>query len=464
MSVLLDRKTGEVVVAFAGDGGGIAELTWGQREIWAAFELAGHSIGLGGSMAVPPETTVDDVVAVLRFSMSRHQALRTRFHLDDRGRPDQQVVAEAGEVTVDLFDVDGDDEPGEFAAALRWEYEDRDFDYAHEWPVRLGVVRRRGVVTHVVVMYCHLIIDGYGMDAMNRDLVHLDRATGQATGPVAGIQPLDQARAQASTAGERQSDAAMRYWEPLLRNVSARRFPFPGPSSPRTPRYWQVGLISSAMPLAITAIAGRTGVDQAQVLLAAHAVSLARVTGINPSLIRVVVSNRFRPGFAESVSVVNQTGLCVIDVADVSFDEAVRRAWRSFLGAGLHAYYDPRRLHRLVADLSRERGEDIDLACFLNDARRPHRREEPAPVLTEAALRAARAATQVRWVYRRDQPNERMFLHINDVPDRIDLVLCGDTWHISPADLEACALGLEDIVVRAAFDANAATGVRATAA
>src|SRR3954452_20518325 len=102
MSLLSDRKTGEVVVAFAGDGGGVAELTWGQREIWAAFELAGRSIGLGGSMGGPPEGTVGDVGVVLRFSMSRQQALRTRFHLDERGRPDQQVVAEAGQVTVDL--------------------------------------------------------------------------------------------------------------------------------------------------------------------------------------------------------------------------------------------------------------------------------------------------------------------------------------------------------------------------
>ena len=84
--------------------------------------------------------------------------------------------------------------------------------------------------------------------------------------------------------------------------------------------------------------------------------------------------------------------------------------------------------------------------------------------MTPEALRAARAGTKVRWVYRRDQPNDRMFLHINDVPDRIDLVLCGDTWYIAPADLEACAVGLEEIVVRAAFDAQAPTGVSTVAA
>ena len=49
------------------------------------------------------------------------------------------------------------------------------------------------------------------------------------------------------------------------------------------------------------------------------------------------------------------------------------------LTAGKYGYYDPRRLHRLVAELSRERGEDIDLACFLNDARSPNRDEEPVP-------------------------------------------------------------------------------------
>ena len=53
-----------------------------------------------------------------------------------------------------------------------------------------------------------------------------------------------------------------------------------------------------------------------------------------------MVSNRFRPGFAGSVSPVMQSCLGVIEVADAPFEEVVRRAWQSALGAYKHAYYD----------------------------------------------------------------------------------------------------------------------------
>ena len=78
-----DFKTGEIPVSFAGADAGEAELTWGQREIWASCELQGQSLGIGGTMVMPPGTTVDDFVAVLRLAMTRHQSLRTRFRCDD---------------------------------------------------------------------------------------------------------------------------------------------------------------------------------------------------------------------------------------------------------------------------------------------------------------------------------------------------------------------------------------------
>jgi hypothetical protein len=439
-----------VLVGFEGDGSGVDELTWGQREIWAAFELADASIPTGGAMALPAGTTVDEAVHVLRFAMSRHQSLRTRYRCDERGHPVAQVLAAAGEIAMEIYDVADDDDPASVAEDITQRYENTDFDYATEWPLRYAVIRHRGSLTHAVAVYCHLAIDGYGLEALARDLGHLDRSTGKANAPVVGATPLQQAREQRSAGARRTSDAAIRYWERQLRSVTARRFP--GSAGGRSPRYYQAGYTSPAMYLALRRIAGRTRVDSAVVLLAAYSVVLAELTKQSRSLIREVVSNRFRPGFAETVSVVNQTGPCVIDVAGLCFDEVVARAWRASMGARMHAYYDPRRLKELVAALSAERGEEFDISCLLNDRRRRHRLDgfvsgvEP----TLAEVRSALPRSVFRWEYQLDRPNERLFVHINDVPDVVYVQVCGDTNYLAPSDLEAVAYGLERVLVEAA--------------
>src|SRR5580700_8053083 len=82
-----DAMTEKVVVQFAGDGSGVAELSWGQREIWSVIQAKDNSLPMGGARALPPGQTVADVADGLRFIMSRHQALRTRL----RFGPDGQV-------------------------------------------------------------------------------------------------------------------------------------------------------------------------------------------------------------------------------------------------------------------------------------------------------------------------------------------------------------------------------------
>lgn len=469
MTPSLRYKTDEITVRFAGPDTGTAPLTWGQREIWVPIELAGRTLGLGGAMPVPSTTTVDEVATVLRFAMSRHQALRTRFECDGNGRPVQQLVGQAGTVALDVFDVDDGTDPEQFANALRWEYEDRGFDFGHEWPVRMGVVRSTGELTHAVVLYNHLVIDGYGLDALNRDLAHLDRGTGASHQPPAGTHPLEQASYQCSPAGLRQSEAALRYWTRHLHEIPACRSPqTPAPTiSPSTDkavdrtRYRVASMRSRAAHLALANITARTRVGSSPVLLAAFAVLLARVSRVNPSAVRTVVSNRFRSGLAESVSVLNQSGLCVIDVANATFDEVVDRAWRSSMSAGKHAYYDPHALHELFATVGRERGEDLDMSCFFNDSRRT-RDHVSAETATRSALVEALGRSDFRWEDQRDDATERVFMNVNESASTLDYSIRADTWYWPPEDLEELVRGVEAILVDAAVAPDLPTGVTST--
>jgi hypothetical protein len=446
----------QILVSFEGDGSGVEELTWGQLEIWPAMQLQRSSFSIGGWLPVPPGRSIDDIADDLRFVMSRHSSLRTRLQFETDGSP-RQVLARSGEISLRLIDA-GDEDPEEVAAALHQRWTQQVFDYAREWPIRWAVILRQGVPAYLVSVICHVASDGEGVVAMLQDLAARDPQTGRAKGPVTAIQPLEQARLQRTPAVLRTGDAALAHCERLLRAMPARRFC--DPADQQRPRYRQVFYDSAASHLAIQAIAARTGVNTSTVLLAAWAVALARVTGSNPSGVQVIVNNRFRRGFAEAVSPLCHASLCVIDVADATFDEAVARTWRSAMAAYKNAYYDPLRRAELIERVGRERGEEIDLACMVNDRRMQSRQEPASQPPGPREVEAARQQSLLTWGYQKDEPGEQCFLHINNVPGTLQYELLADTHFLSPAGMEAALRGAEAVVVQAALDPSAPTGIR----
>lgn len=443
-----------VLVRFEGEGAGVDVLSWGQRTLWGGMVKQKTWMPLRFVTALPAGTTVEGVAEDLRFLMNRYQTMRTRLRFDPDGV--KQVVSGSGEVPLEVFDTGPDGDPARLADEIAQEYWDRDYDFTTEWPVRMAVVRHRGDPTHLVSIMCHLVTDALGGTVM---LAELSARTGE---PVTASGPLAQARWQRSPAGQRQCATALRHWEGLLRAIPARRFP--APDGPQSPRYWHARFTSPATHLAVRGIAGRTGADSASVLLALFAVGLTRATGIDPAVTRVVVSNRFRPGLADTVSPVSQSGLFVLDVAGVTVDEVVLRAQRRAMVTYKYAYYDPPQLDALVDRVGHERGEEIELGCFFND-RRLRREEEPGAPATPEQVRNARALTTFAWETRQDdKPYEPLFVHVDDVADTVALSVFADTRYVSPALVEACVRGMEEAAVAAGSDPDAPTGRLLTAA
>jgi hypothetical protein len=436
-----------IMVRFEGDGAGIDDLAWGQREIWSAMQRQDSWLPVGGCLPLPAGTTVDDMVEELRWHLKRHPSMRTRLRFGPDGEV-RQVVSASGEVPLEIVDAAGDD-PAVVAARVDRRYRDTPFDYERDWPVRAAVVCRDGVPTHIVEVLCHLVTDAFGGAALIDDLANRDPVTGEARRPPPMMSPLEQVRWQRSPSGQRQNTFALRYWERLLREIEPRRFR--GSSDRRQPRHWEAEFDSPAMHLAVRWIARRANTGTAMVLFAAFAASLARLTGINPVVVQMVVNNRFWPGLSDVVSPINQTTLCRVDVADATFDEAVARARRAGMAASKYAYYDPHSLDALVARISAERGDDVDIACFFND-RRVARDEVIDEAPSAAALRAAQQRSSFRWARQQDEPFERLFLHVENVPDVVRLTICADTHYVSPADMQACVRGMETLTIAAALD------------
>lgn len=440
-----------LLVPFRGAGSGTGPLTWGQLGIWRTIQRQGASAYLSGVQPVPPETTIGQAAATWRFTMSRHQALRTRLGFDAGGEP-YQVVAESGELPLEIVDAPVAADPAEVARSVRARYESTDFDYPREWPVRPAMIRHRGLFTHAVAVYCHLALDAHGLAALLADLSTMDSSTGGPVAPVAGIQPLELARQQREPAALRQSEVSLRHWERLMRAIPPRRFP--RCTDWRSPRYWDIGYHSPAALLAVRAIAARDAVETTPVLLAAFAVALARITGYSPVVTQLAVNNRFRRGFAQTVSPVAQTGLCAIDVAGVPFTEAVARAGQAAIGAYKYAYYHPDRRLELFVDVSRDRGEEIDVSCYVND-RRPQGRAAAGRATTPptaAQLRAAVPAGRLSFGARTDQPGQKLYLDIDETAEALDFEATVDTHAMAPPDVTALLRGIEAVLVAAALD------------
>ncbi|GAA3304683.1 hypothetical protein GCM10020218_104700 [Dactylosporangium vinaceum] len=421
-------------VPFSGDGEGTGELTWGQFAAWRSMQVVEAVEWAGGVMPLEPGTTVADIATTLGFIMSRHQSLRTRLSTD---MPPRQVLAPAGEIRLEVYD--GGSDPGARAAQIRDRYEAAPWDPAADWPVRMAVVADGEQARHLVALYCHMAIDGYGFEALIADLANLDPATGRALAPVEGVQPLELARAQQGRAARRQHDASLRYWERHLRAISPQRLPVKRPPEPE--RWQEATLTSPALARAAETVAADAKVHSGTVLLAAYATVLARLSGEPVGAFRVVVSNRFRPGFAASVSNLAQAGLAVVDTAGADFDEVVARAWRAQLTAGMHAYYHPRDLWALVDRVAAERGVELDTMCYFNDRRRASAQIPRAAALEQSTL---------TWGPGSNEYDATCFLHVDAVPGGLALTWRVDTTAISPAMLEAGLRGIEEVVVAAA--------------
>jgi hypothetical protein len=438
--------TYRITVPFEGEGSGIEELTWGQFAGWRSMQVVGVTEWTGGTMPLPAGTTVQDITTMLGFIMSRHQSLRTRLLVDGDGPP-KQALSASGEITFEVYDDDGS--PERQAAAIRARYEAAPWDPVTDWPVRMAVVADGDRAVHFVALYCHMVIDGYGFEALGADLANLDPATGRQLAPVRGVQPLELARAQRGREARRHHNASLRYWERHLRTIEPQRLP---ERPPQEERWWEATLTTPATQLALGAIAERTKVHTGTILLAAYAVMLGRLSGQATGVFRIVVSNRFRPGFAESVSNLAEAGLAVIETADGTFDEVLARTWKSLLTAGMHAYYHPRDLWALLDRVSAERGVELDTLCYFNDRRRSAAQAPADPAPTPEQITAARPQSTLRWGPRSNEWDATCFLHVDAAGDAIDLTWRVDTAHVSPQMLEDCLRGIESLVVTAALE------------
>lgn len=449
-----------VPVPFSGEGSGEGELAFGQLGLWQSIVNSGNSKTVAYVADVAPGTTVAAVADMLGFMVDRHQSLRTTLVLRDGARPPRQRVSTSGVIPL-LVVAAGDEDPAEVAEALSAHWQVVPFAFETEWPVRMGAVVRDGddttSVTHVVTVILHTSIDAFGLSALAADIGARDPVTGAAAGPVTALAPLAQAAWEATPAGRRQNERSLHYLEQVLSTAPAHLF---GP--PRydgDARYEVVRYRSRAIAMACHAVAARDRGDDSPVLLTAFLVGAARITGVNPLATIVLVSNRFRPGLADSVSSLLKVTPFVFDIADRTVGEAVAAVTGKALNAYKNAYYDAYEQEERVRRIERERGETLDLSCYYNDRRQQDRVHAGVAPPTGDEIRAALADSELSWKQEASISKAKLYLSIDDPPGAVELVLSVDRRYFSRDDMTALALAIEEVAVQAAIEPDTPTGI-----
>ena len=448
-------------VPFSGTVAGAAPLTWGEKAVLQDIRETGFSLNASGAQMVAEGATVESVAARLSRLLGRHPALRARLVTDVQGTIYQEVAA-TGEAAIEVLDFGDDDDPVEvarFTDQLWYDWLLTSFDHYRAWPIRMAVIRRRGVALYQVQTFNHLVIDGTALKSLMAEL-RRGEPLEDSLEPERDFHILTLAAQEQTPQARKISDRAMRYWETHLRAIPPRTFGEPIHSDGRQgKRFWHCRFRSVAAHLAMLAIARRTGMDTSRVLFGLIVTALGRATGLSSLTAKVITSNRFRPGLAEVIAPIAQNSLVTVDLAAATVDEVIGRGRRALLAGGMHAYYDPDQLNELMARLDVERGYQAQVSCRINDRRMTNRQlaDELARTteVTRAEIQDKLGETWFSWDGTLDHLHEQAFITVEDFGDSVTLQLIFDMACFTEEQIENFAYGVERVAIEAAFDATA---------
>ncbi|KUJ65683.1 hypothetical protein ACZ90_45130 [Streptomyces albus subsp. albus] len=303
----------------------------------------------------------DALAAALADLVDRHEPLRTV--LEHSGDGLQQVVLARAELPLPLPVTElarggTADRAGAVRSAIAG-LAHRPFDLSGEPPIRAGLLRL-AESEHVLVVCVHrIMVDGWAMGILVRELgaAYRARSTGRAPAlPELPIQYADWSEWQRQRYGERAQAAGVAYWRERL----AGRPPvleLPG-DRPRPAQQSCVGArLELELPAALTALlrgfCRERAVTLYPALLAGYAAFLARHTGSGDIIVGTPFTNRDDPQvrpLVGSFATVAPIRLALHDAP--SFTALVDRAEEALLGARAH---DHIRLETVMAEVAAER-------------------------------------------------------------------------------------------------------------
>jgi hypothetical protein len=143
-------------IVFAGAEGGTFPATWSQREFWRTINQhrPGGFYQIWLTFHLPESWPLDAIFDLLRFLITRHQALRTKVREDDSGRLWQVIVGD-GSLPVRITDLPSGADIDQFTTRVREEFWAAEPDLRRDFPLKLAVVTSGGMARSVVLVCSH---------------------------------------------------------------------------------------------------------------------------------------------------------------------------------------------------------------------------------------------------------------------------------------------------------------------
>jgi hypothetical protein len=402
---------------------------------------------------LPDGVTLDDIVKALEVLLERHESLRTTYSRRD---PPVQRVAASGALPVNVFEVEGPIPPGvECVAVMAGEMVGRlratEFDTEANLPIRVAVAMAEGVPRAAVAVFSHVATDLVGMAVVGRQFTELAGDPASRVAVPRGYQPLDQAMAERSEAGQRRAAMALRDWDARLRSMPQLLFAVP-PGGPGEDGEALGGwLLSPAGALALRHIAARTVARRQAAVLAALCAVLSVRTGHERCVFSALSSNRPQRRLEEYVGTITAGTLITVNTGVTGFDELVRRAGTAMMAAGRAALADSTQLRRLIDEVEYDRGTTCIRACVFNDATVDEAGPSDGPG-DPADVIGALPRTELRVTEAAEMVGESLLvLALLRVDEELVLgALTSDASRMTHADIESLLGGVERLLVAAA--------------
>ncbi len=360
---LVTATTRLVPVTFSGSRSGSGPVTLGQLNVllWAADQTIFGAVQCQ-TLNVAPGRSLDQVTRAIGRLVSRHESLRTLFAVGTSGEWAQQVTA-SGELLVEVHEAGG-----RLAAteALLKQRLTAPFALDQEWPIRAAVITSGGAPAKVLLALTHAAADFASLGIIARDFRRLmSNSTSQAPEPPI-LHPLDQAELEMSPMAKSRAEAAVRYWETILRGTPQCMLAVPA-HPPANSGSRIATLRSRAAALALARIADRTHASQSVVILAAVATLLGLRTVNDRCQITALCANRFARASRDYVGTIAQDALIDVGLTAETFDGIIEATRTAALTAYYYSQYDAKSLWQMISRVGEDRGTEFHRDCVVND-------------------------------------------------------------------------------------------------
>jgi hypothetical protein len=334
--------------------------------MWRAVSLRApqtEHLNLSFSVSVPHGQDVDGALAAIKELVSRHEALRTRFYLDDSGAP-RQIVASREEVRVEVRE-EGDGEPDEVARKVRKELSSVPFA-VQQTASRFAIVTTHGRPTFVVLVVFHVAADGWTLRRLKDELLAiLQTAPGDTPVLPRVVQVSERIAYECSTGGVDLARTSLRYWEQELQKFPAPDFldcTYPADS----PRYREILMYSRALRQATALLARRFGVGVPAIFMGLTASVLSDLSGKAESGFLVFSHNRYTRRSKDTSCTLVQNFPVAIRTDDSLPGKLCQRIQSTAAEGMFCGQYDPEAVAELLTSMATAAGHPVDTSCAIN--------------------------------------------------------------------------------------------------